>query len=484
MFKYESAEASNEEQEQSITGVENVPEDVPVTNIETMSPLNVPVIQPSLEELAQVDSLNSTNEVSGPSTSSNDSNSNTHSTTNRKCPIIRAILHYFTVVEWIQIVVLLVGILFVSTGFLPADEAKSSVLRIAPQLLFLASVIIFAQLTKEAEVFNVIAERLAIVGRGNYAVLFVVCCVFASIVTIFLNLDTTAVLLTPVMLALAPKARITPLPLAMTTIWLANTASILIPVSNLTNLLAIDRIGLSTIEFAARMWSAQVVSITVSMVLLWVFYWRRRMRVADRYELPKREPIRDRILFTIASLVSLAFIAVILAGIQIEYAAVSAAMLLIIAFLWRERRKLSIAMFPWQLLIFVTGLFLVVPTLSRNGLSKIMCFITSADNGIEGAYRAAASGAILSNLINNLPAYVAGEAVIPLDNHVQLLSLLIGTNIGPVITPWGSLATLLWFEWCRRYEVQVPIKKFIVTGCTLAVLGVSLSVGVLIFFNK
>lgn len=87
-------------------------------------------------------------------------------------------------------------------------------------------------------------------------------------------------------------------------------------------------------------------------------------------------------------------------------------------------------------------------------------------------------------MLNNLPAYVAGESAVPASNKEQLLSLLIGTNVGPVITPWGSLATLLWFEWCRRWDVRVPIRKFVLTGAVLAVLGCAASVGALLLTGR
>src|SRR5215211_706164 len=150
------------------------------------------------------------------------------------------------------------GVACVAVGWLPVSEAQAVVTRIAELLAFLASVIVLAELTAEAEVFDVIAAWVAAVGRGSYVALFLLCVGFASLTTITLNLDTTAVLLTPVMLALAVKVGITPLPLAVTTAWLANTASLLLPVSNLTNLLALDRIGLAPAAFAARMWGAQL----------------------------------------------------------------------------------------------------------------------------------------------------------------------------------------------------------------------------------
>ncbi|WP_308249903.1 SLC13 family permease [Sphaerisporangium fuscum] len=379
-----------------------------------------------------------------------------------------------------RIGLLVVGVGCVVTGLLPAAEAADNIRRIGPLLLFLAAVIILAELTKEANVFDVLASRVAIAGRGNYAALFLLCTAFASFITIFLNLDTTAVLLTPVMLALAPRARIAPLPLAMTTIWLANTASLLLPVSNLTNLLAMGRVGLSTREFAGRMWAPQAAAIAVTMVLLWIFYWRRGERGADRYDPPPQAPMGDPVLFTVAAGACVLFIAAILAGVQIGVAAAVAAVVVIAAFAWRDRSKLTWSLFPWQLLVFVTGLFLVVPTLSRYGLDDLMRAIVGGDGDGLGDYRAAAAGAGLSNIVNNLPAYYAGERVIPPANHDQLLSLLVGTNVGPVITPWASLATLLWFEWCRRREVKVPLVKFVLTGVCLAVAGIAATIGALL----
>ncbi|MEV7969804.1 SLC13 family permease [Sphaerisporangium sp. NPDC088356] len=390
------------------------------------------------------------------------------------------VIRRLTVLDWVRIGVLAVGLVCVATGLLPADEAEANLRRIGPLLLFLAAVIVLAELTKEANVFDVLAGRLAIVGRGNYFALFLLCTAFASFVTIFLNLDTTAVLLTPVMLALAPRARIAPLPLAMTTIWLANTASLLLPVSNLTNLLAMGRVELSTRDFAARMWAPQVTAIAVTMLFLWIFFWRRGERGEDRYVPPPQPPAGDPVLFSVAAVACVLFIVAILAGLQIGVAAAVAAVLVVAAFAWRDRSKLTWGLLPWQLLVFVTGLFLVVPTLSRYGLDDLMRALIGEAGDAAGDYRAAAAGAGLSNIVNNLPAYYAGERVIPPANHDQLLSLLIGTNVGPVITPWASLATLLWFEWCRRRAVKVPLVKFVLTGVCLAVTGIAATVAALL----
>lgn len=389
------------------------------------------------------------------------------------------VLRRLGILDWIRLGLLGLGLLFVATGLLPLRDAWSEMQRIASILLFLAAVVVLADLVKKAQLFDVIATRLAMLGRGNHAVLFLLCAAFASVVTIFLNLDTTAVLLTPVMLALAARTGMAALPLAMTTLWLANTASLLLPVSNLTNLLVVGRLGMSAREFAGRLWFPQLVAIAITMIFLWVFFWRRGRRGTGRYTPPTPEPIADPVLFRTASWVCLLFVAAILLELPIQFAALAGAALMVAAFAWRDRVKLTLALVPWQLLIFVVGLFLVVPTLSRHGLAALMGTLIGADTG-DGAYRVAAAGAVLSNLIDNLPAYTALERVVPTGDRESLLALLIGTNVGAVITPWASLATLLWFEWCHRRGVRVPMRTFVLTGTVLVVVAVPATVAALL----
>lgn len=395
-----------------------------------------------------------------------------------------ALLRRPSKLDWIRVALLMAGMLCVLTGLLPADEAERNIRRIAPLLLFLGSVIVLAKLARQAQVFDVIAARIAIAGRGNYLALFLFCVAFASLTTVFLNLDTTAVLLTPVMLALAPRARIAPLPLAMTTIWLANTASLLLPVSNLTNLLAANRVALQAPAFAARMWLPQLASIGATMLFLWVFYWRRGERNADRYCPPQplrlQQP-RDRALFGVAGTACLLFIlAIPFIRDEIGFAAAGAALLVVLAFAVLDRRQLRLSLVPWQLLVFVTGLFLVVPTLGRYGLGEVMTTLIGTQQDASGMYRAAAAGGGLSNMLNNLPAYTAGEAVVPPTNREQLLALLIGTNVGPIVAPWASLATLLCLESCRDHGLRMPLRKFTLTGFGLAVVALAASVGALL----
>ncbi|MFI9502819.1 SLC13 family permease [Nocardia sp. NPDC052566] len=389
-----------------------------------------------------------------------------------------------SILDSVRLALLLIGLLCVLTGLLPRDEAVANMRRIGPLLLFLGSVIVLAELTRQAKVFDVIAHRLAILGRGNYVALFFLCVLFASATTILLNLDTTAVLITPVMLALAVPARIPPLPLAMTTLWLANTASLLLPVSNLTNLLAANRVALTATEFAGRMWAPQLASLAATMLCLWIWYWRRGRRGSDRYVPP--EPIRPHnakertLLYTTAGACLLFILAIPLVGDRIGIAAALAAVIAVVAFAVFDRASLRLSLIPWQLLVFVVGLFLVVPTLSRFGLSDAMHRLIGGDSGVVGAFRAAGAGAGLSNVANNLPAYTAGEAVVPEENRNQLLALLIGTNVAPIVTPWASLATLLCLEFCRTHGVRVPLPRFVLTGLGLAILATTGAVATLL----
>jgi arsenical pump membrane protein len=370
--------------------------------------------------------------------------------------------------DWLAAGLLVAGIATVASGLLPRSDAADTIRRLLPLLVFLGSVIGLAELTARAEVFDVVAARLAIWGAGNYLALFAMCVVFASATTAFLNLDTTAVLLTPVMLATAVKAGAPGMPLAMLTVWLANTASLLLPVSNLTNLLAAGRVDLTPAEFAVRMGLPQLAAVAATAACLWFFYWRRGRRDSDRYHPPLPHVPRDRVLFTVAALACATFVVLVLVGTSLAAAALACTAAVVIAFAVRDRAAFNWRMVPFRLLAFVVGLFLVVQTVDRHGLGRLLTGLVGTDPGALGIGRAGLLGASLSNLLNNLPSYVAGEAAIATTNHDQLLGLLIGTNVGPLITPWASLAIILWYEGCQRAGIVVRWRTFAATGAVTA----------------
>jgi arsenical pump membrane protein len=375
---------------------------------------------------------------------------------------------------------LAVGVTLLATGLVPSHDAGATMRRIAPLLLFLFAVLVLAELAARAEFFDVLATRMAIAAGGSYPALFALSVALAALTTVILNLDTTAVLLTPVMLATAARTGIAPMPLAMTTVWLANTGSLLLPVSNLTNLLAAGRVGLPVPRFAERMALPQLAALLVTAGCLWIFYWRRGRRGDERYRAPSRHVPRDRLLFGVAALTCAIFLGGVLAGLPIEAVSIFGAAVLVAAFAVRAPGELSWGLVPWRLLASVTGLFLIVDTVGRHGLSAVLGAVIGDDAGASGVWRAAAAGGALANLVNNLPAYVAGEAVVPAGHADQLLGLLIGTNVGPLVLPWASLATLLWLERCHSAGVRVQWPRFLLTGAVTAAAALCAAVAALI----
>ncbi len=234
--------------------------------------------------------------------------------------------------------------------------------------------------------------------------------------------------------------------------------------------------ALSAPAFAGRLWASQLAVLVATTAALWVFHRRRGRRGTAVYEPPapiRLADTRARVLFRVAAGACVLFVAAIpVLGDAIGYAALIAAAVVVAAFAVLDRTELHLRLIPWQLLIFVTGLFLVVPTLSVHGLSTVMTALIGTDPGAAGAFRAATAGGELSNVVNNLPAYAAGEAVVPAGNGDRLLALLIGTNVGPIVTPWASLATPLCLEACRTYAVRVDMGRFVLHGVVLAVVAV------------
>ncbi|MEU9201799.1 SLC13 family permease [Streptomyces sp. NPDC048332] len=399
---------------------------------------------------------------------------NDHSAPGTTRPGAVSLMRRLHPLDWLAGGLLVLGLAAAATGLLPAGPAADQMRRIGPLLAFLATVIVLAELAGRAQVFDVVAAWVARAGRGRYPLLFGLCVAFASLTTITLNLDTTAVLLTPVMLALGTRVGIAALPLAMTTVWLANTASLLLPVSNLTNLLAADRVALSPAGLAAVMWLPQLAAIGVTALCLWVFYWRRGRRGADRYVPPAVPVPGDPVLLRICAVACGGFLlAILLLDVPLWCASLVAMVVVVAAYAARRRQELRLSLVPWRLLVLVPGMFLVVETVGAHGLHELLVRALGSDDGFVGMLRSAGVGAGLSNVLNNLPAYVAGEAVIPADNHHQLLALLIGVNAGSVVTPWGSLATLLWFERCRWQGTRIDVRRFVLTGLVLSVTAVS-----------
>jgi len=354
---------------------------------------------------------------------------------------------------WLAAAVL--GTLTLLTGLLPLSSAVDVTTRVAPVLLFLVAVTVLAELSDVAQVFDVAAGRAARLARGRTPLLFLLVLLLGTATTIVLSLDTTAVLLTPVVLALAAQLGLSPLPFAFAAVWLANTASLLLPVSNLTNLLAVDRLGLTPVSYARRTALPALVAVLVTSMVLWLWH---RSSLRGRYDVPIAVRPADRVLFGIATAACALLVPTLLLGVPVSLAATAAAVLVVAGCLWRKRSALRWQLVPWRLVLLVEGLFLVVEAIGPHGLDGLL------REGIGSPLQTAAVAAVGANAVNNLPAYLALERVVP---HDQLLPLLAGVDFGPLVLPWGSLATLLWAERCRARGVRVGWLRFGAAGLVL-----------------
>ena len=369
------------------------------------------------------------------------------------------------------VVLLILGGIAIATGILPVPDAVAVGERVWPILLFAVSITVVAELASEAGVFAAVAERTARAARGRAGLLWFFVVLLAVMSTAFLSLDTTAVLLTPVVVLVARANGLPPLPFALTAVWLANTASLILPVSNLTNLLALHVLGFSDPgRFVALMAVPAIIAIVVPCAILFAIY---RRDFATRFEPGPTAPSADRVLFWTSGGVLIVLLPLLVTGIPVWILATVAALLLAAAFAFRRPSALHFSLLPWQLVLFAGGLFLVVEAGHSLGLTVLLGQAAGSGTDVGALLRLSISGMLGANAVDNLPAYLALEPVA--GSPVRLAALLIGVNAGPLITPWASIATLLWHSRLKGLGVEVRWSRYLLLGLIAAPLTVVLA---------
>ena len=368
----------------------------------------------------------------------------------------------------VGVVLLGVGIAAVAAGVLPVSDLTALAGRVLPILAFVVAVTIVAELAALAGLFQVIAQRLAAFARGRAIVLWLLVLILAAVSTIFLSLDTTAVLLTPIVVSLAAHARISPIPFALTTVWIANTGSLLLPVSNLTNLFAAQQLDLHPLQFAALTAAPAAAAIAVTAAI--VFLTRPRQLLA-RFEPEHPERPEDPVLAWVAAVTVALLVPALISGIEVWIPAAVAAAVLVIAFAVRRPAALRPGLVPVPLVLFASGLFVAVEALHQADVTEVLAAAVGTGSSPLDLLRLAGVGAASANAINNLPAYLAIEPFA--SEPVRLIALLIGVNAGAIITPWGSLATLLWHARLTSMGVQISWPRFMLLGLLAAPLTVT-----------
>lgn len=365
----------------------------------------------------------------------------------------------------------------VATGAISVEHALAEMARLGPVIGFLAAVLVLAKLCDDEGLFHACGVWMARGAAGRPRHLLAQVFVAASLITAVLSLDATVVLLTPVVLATAARLGARPGPHVYACAHLSNTASLLLPVSNLTNLLAFTASGLSFTRFTALMALPWLVAIGVEYVLFLRFFATDLDAGADT---PAVAEPREMPVFALVTVVcTLAgFVVASWLGINPAWAALAGAAVLACRALARGHTTpvaiVRSAAVPF--LAFVLALAVVVRAVVDNGLADALGHLVPDGTGLPALLGIAALAALLANVINNLPAVLV---LLPLSAPAgpgAVLAVLIGVNIGPNLTYAGSLATLLWRRIVREHDTGVGLGEF--TRLGLLTVGATLPLAV------
>ncbi|WP_438396890.1 arsenic transporter [Caballeronia sp. DA-9] len=362
-------------------------------------------------------------------------------------------------------------------------------------LTFIA-VIIISLLLDEAGFFEWSALHVARWGNGNGRKLFAFLVLLGAAVAAFFANDGAALILTPIVMAMLLALRFSPaatLAFVMAAGFIADTASLPLVVSNLVNIVSADFFKIGFAHYASVMIPVDIVAVAVTLAML-LFYFRRDIPTTyDVAELKQpSEAIRDTSTFKagwwVLALLLIGFFGCDAVGLPISaVAAVGAAILLAVAgrgHIISTKKVLKEA--PWQVVIFSLGMYLVVYGLRNQGLTGYVARILNylAAHGVWAA--ALGTGlltAFLSSIMNNMPTVLVGALSIDASSatgvvkEAMVFANVIGSDLGPKITPIGSLATLLWLHVLARKNVTITWGYYFRTGIvlTLPILVVTLA---------
>jgi arsenical pump membrane protein len=351
--------------------------------------------------------------------------------------------------------------LVIATGAISPHHALTQATRLGPVIGFLAAVLVLAQLCQDEGLFRAIGAWLARGCAGRPRRLLVRVFVVASVVTAVLSLDATVVLLTPVVFATAARLGARAKPHVYGCTHLANSASLLLPVSNLTNLLAFAVSGLSFTRFAGLMALPWLAAIAVEYLVFRRFF--RSDLNATPAATPPAAPVTVPVLVIVVLAATLAgFAATSLAGINPAWAAAAGAAVLAVRAI--ARRDTSLAGI-WRaadvpFLAFVLALGIVVAAVTDNGLAGALSRVFPGGTSLPALLGTAVLAAAAANVINNLPAVLVLLPLAAPAGPAAVLAVLLGVNIGPNLTYAGSLATLLWRRVLREHDADPDIGEF------------------------
>jgi len=373
------------------------------------------------------------------------------------------------------------AVILIAAGAIPAGQAADEARRLGPVIGFLAAILVLAHLCEADGLFRACGDWMARASSGSPRRLLAQVFVIASVTTAVLSLDATVVLLTPVVFATAARLEARARPHVYACTHLANSASLLLPVSNLTNLLAFAASGLAFGRFAALMAVPWLAAIGVEYAVFGRFF-ATDLNTGDLNRGGQADPGRGtrlpRVTLVVVALTLAGFVVASAAGVNPAWAAFAGAAVLAARALARRTvapAALVRAADP-PFLLFVLGLGIVVTAVTDNGLGQALAPLLPSGTGLPALLATAALAAVLANVCNNLPATLVLLPLAAPSGAGAVLAMLLGVNIGPNLTYTGSLATLLWRRIAHHHGSAPDLGEFtrlgLLTVPAAVVLGV------------
>jgi arsenical pump membrane protein len=324
-----------------------------------------------------------------------------------------------------------------------------------PAFVLVAGLLLIGSVAAEDGLFEATGARLARSRLGAHGLL-VALLGLVAVVTAVLNLDTAVVFLTPVLVHAARNRGLVERPFLYGSVFMANSASLLLPGSNLTNLLVLRSRPQDGGSFAAHMLPAWLAACAITAGFVTVVL---RPREADLRAAPEPHPLRLRL--GAAATLAAALLVVLLPNPALPVLAVG----IVVAALRRLRPRIDA-----RLLAFLFAVTVILGTLARlwHWPAKLLA--------ASGVWEAAATGAVASLVLNNLPATVLFSARTP--SHPD--ALLLGLDLGPNLAVSGSLAAVLWVQAARGVGARPSLATYTRLGIVLVPLTLAAAVGVLL----